>query len=145
MKCIRYGEGYKYQLRRSYVDKFGIVPAAAVDTDWLRLDLDGTLTVKAGYAWDGPSGPTIDTKDFMRGSLVHDALYQLIREGYLPLSARADADALLREITRQDGMWSLRRWWVYTGVRWFGEPCCDPAEASPDQSAPAACGNLRIV
>lgn len=139
MKCIQYAEGYKYQLRFTYVDVFPIKPAAPIDTAFLRLDTDGTLTIRAGYAWDGPSGLTIDTKDFMRPSLVHDAFYQLMREGHLPLATREAADALLRELTRQDGMWAPRRWWVYNAVRIFGEPCADPAAISPDQLAPAGC------
>ena len=66
-----------------------------------------------GYGRDGPSGPTLDTRDFIRGSLVHDALYQLMREGLLDHS-----------IHREDGMTALRAWWVYQGVRLFGNPAC---------------------
>ncbi len=36
-----------------------------------------------------PNGPTIETKTFMRASLVHDALYQLMREEHLELHALA--------------------------------------------------------
>ena len=39
-----------------------------------------TLYISKGYSWDGPSGPAIDTPDWIKASLVHDALYQLIRE-----------------------------------------------------------------
>jgi len=49
----------------------------------LKADSDGGLLIKAGYSWDGPSGSAIDTKNFMQGSLVHDALYQLLRENIL--------------------------------------------------------------
>jgi len=52
---------------------------------YLKLDGDGQFEFSKGYAWDGPSGSTVDTLNFMRGSLVHDALYQLIRmEKILP-------------------------------------------------------------
>ena len=45
----------------------------------------------------GASGPTLDTDDTMElDSLVHDALYQLMREGCLPQSARKAADKLMR-------------------------------------------------
>lgn len=78
------------------------------------------LKILKGYCWDGPSGPAIDTKDFMRGSLVHDCLYQLIRDGYITSSYRKTADTLLKKICREDGMSLIRSIWVYLGVRIFG-------------------------
>jgi len=87
----------------------------------LSLSKNGLLRIRCGYCWDGPSGPTIDTKNFMRGSLLHDALYQLIREGYLAEDEwRKYSDDLLREICLEDGMSRLRAWYVYKSVRWFG-------------------------
>jgi hypothetical protein len=36
---------------------------------------NGSLLIRSGYAWDGVSGPlTLDTRNVMRASLVHDAL-----------------------------------------------------------------------
>ena len=65
---IKYREGYKYQLVEDYTVKTSITPKQDVAKDeWIQLKMDGTLTIKDGYAWDGPSGPTIDTKNFMRG------------------------------------------------------------------------------
>jgi hypothetical protein len=77
--------------------------------------------MKAGYAWDGPSGPTWDTDTFMRGSLVHDAMYQLMRLGCMDRVHRCYADELLRDICIEDGMWSFRAWYVYKAVRSCGE------------------------
>ena len=62
----------------------------------------------------------------MRGSLVHDALYQLMRDGYLPLKTREYADWLLREICIEDGMSKIRADWVYMGVDLFGESSAKP-------------------
>ncbi len=118
---IFYREGYKYQLDQSYVIKIDIRPAQHVGHDFLVLGTDGTLIIKDGYAWDGPSGPTIDTRNFMRGSLVHDALYQLMREGLLDLGYREKADQILRDLCLEDGMSSIRAWWVYQAVRLCGE------------------------
>lgn len=118
---IAYKSGYKYQLKEVYVAKTGLIPNKAINTDYIGLDVDGTLTIAAGYAWDGPSGPTIDTPSFMRGSLEHDAFYQLMRLGLLPQSYRIFADQRLREACLEDGMWPIRAWWVYQAVREFGE------------------------
>jgi hypothetical protein len=140
MECITYKAGYKYQLKESYVVKIDIRPAQHIDTDYLTLTIDGTLTVKKGYAWDGPSGPTIDTLNFMRGSLVHDALYQLMRERRVDRDRyREPADRLLQAICKEDGMTSLRAWWVYEGVRFGGDPATDPANDKPLIRAPKGC------
>ncbi len=130
MRSIRYRDGYKYQLVEYYSVGVSIRPPAPVEHEYIRLLPDGTLTINKGYAWDGPSGPTFDTKNFMRGSLVHDALYQLIGEGLLPMSARAQADNELRRICLEDGMIAVRAWWVYQGVHWFG----DTAAATPERA-----------
>lgn len=119
-EIIQYKGGYKYQLT---VDYSLIVPIRLdmpILSRFIDLTPDGWLTIKAGYAWDGPSGPTIDTKNFMRGSLVHDALYQLMREGLLPESYRNVADVQLRNICLVDGMSTVRAWGVYQAVRLFG-------------------------
>ena len=90
-----------------------------------------------GYAWDCPSGPTLDTRNFMRGSLVHDALYQLMRESLLDHTIhREPADRILQSLCREDGMTALRAWWVYQGVRLFGNPASDPAQQRPVLWAP---------
>ena len=70
MKCIVYKGGYKYQLKETYSVRISITPADTINTEYIVLDNTGDLTIKEGYAWDGPSGPTIDTLTFMRGSLM---------------------------------------------------------------------------
>ena len=113
MKCITYNGGYKYQLKETYTIAIDIKPRTSIDTEYIDLDTEGNITIREGYAWDGPSGPTIDTLTFMRGSLVHDALYQLMRENHLNHSEyRGPADRVLQKICKEDGMWSLRAWWV---------------------------------
>lgn len=106
------------------------------DSRWLRLEPDGTVTVKAnkrGYAWDGctpkfsilglliigtPDGHIdIETGKPItyHASLVHDAFYQYLRD--VPVSRR--------EIDRQF-LLTLRQhhfplaWLYYAAVRIFG-------------------------
>lgn len=126
---IKYQAGYKYQLAELYAVQIGIMPPENIEHDFIHLNKNGVINIKQGYAWDGPSGPTIDTKNFMRGSLIHDALYQLMREGLLPESRRELADDELRHICREDGMSWLRAWWVYKAVRAFGS---SSAAVAPD-------------
>ena len=126
--CYRKIHRYKYQLVEDYYIKTGITITADVRTlyGWLEFSKEGYLTIKKGYCWDGPSGPTFDTDSFMLGSLVHDAFYQLIREMKLPMSYRIKADRLLRVICLADGMSKARAWWVYWGVRKGGKKAAKP-------------------
>lgn len=131
---IAYTSGYEYQISSDYVVNVGI--ALCVNTRFLVLTGMGDLFIKAGYAWDGPSGPAFDTMNFMRGSLVHDALYQLMREGHIPESYREHADRLLQKICIEDGMTPLRAWWVYKGVRFGGGAAAMRGNIRPIQYAP---------
>jgi hypothetical protein len=130
--CYRALHRYKYQLVKNYDDKVDI-EGYTFDTSYLKLGDDGELVIKKGYAWDGPSGPTIDTLDFMRGSLVHDALYQLIRMEVIPYSYREYADKLLKKICREDGMSRFRAWYVYQAVKHFGGASAEPGSERPDK------------
>ena len=116
---------YKYQLTENFTYKTKII-GKDITTEYLRLDELGCLHIKRGYCWDGPSGPTFDTKSSMRASLVHDALYQLIRMGELLPSDRKAADELLYQICLEDAMWKWRAWLWYRTVKkaagWAAEP-----------------------
>ena len=78
------------------------------------------MVVVTEYAWDGPSGPTIDTDNSMRASLIHDVLYQAIRENGLTCEFRRRADLEFRRILKSDGMSFPRRWIWWSAVRLFG-------------------------
>lgn len=84
---------YKYNLHSEEQIETGITLAQRFDSPFLSLSEKGLLTIKKGYSWDGASGPAIDTKNILKASLVHDALYQLMREEVLPQSSREQADS----------------------------------------------------
>jgi len=125
---IKYREGYKYQLAEDYTHSTGIRLPSSLITDYVSLGTDGALVIRKGYAWDGPSGPTLDTKAFMRGALVHDALYQLARTFKMGDVFRKAADDLLHAICREDGMGAFRAWYVRCAVRTFGATYAASAE-----------------
>ena len=138
---IKYRSGYKYWLAEEYQVKVSIIPENNVPTDkttksFIELNTDGVLVIKKGYAWDGPSGPTIDTPSFMRGSLVHDALYQLLRREDIEQKWRDEADEELRRICREDGMSRIYSNWVHWAVRKFGKRSADPESRKEVHKAP---------
>ncbi len=132
---IEYSKGYKYQLRRKYWIALKLPWKTDVSCGFVSLS-DGVLTIEHGYAWDGPSGPTVDTKTFMRGSLVHDALYQLIRN-FPGCVSRKFADDTLRKICREDGMSRVRAWYVYRAVRVGARRSSLPSAARKTLRAPS--------
>ncbi len=116
-QVIRYRSGYKYQLATEYSVQTSVYPLEAILTEFITLNKHGFLFIAKDYAWDGASGPTIDTKSSMRGSLVHDALYQLIRLGVLGSEWRYAADKELLKICIEDGMWKWRARGWFKAVR----------------------------
>ena len=134
---IYYTKGYKYQLTQSYEVYVPIYRPFEIETQFISLDRFGRLIIRAGYAWDGPSGPTIDTLNFMRGSLVHDALYQLLRWELLPRSYRGRADYILKTLCYEDNMSALRSAIVYRALRVGGGPAADPSHRKKIYIAPA--------
>lgn len=128
MLAILYRAGYKYQLKQDYYIYIGINPEELIETQFLKLDSDGLFTIKSGYAWDGASGPAPDVDCVMRASLVHDALYQLIRDSYLDETPNKKiADQLFRDICIIDDMPKFITHLLYIGLRLFGKPFCDPS------------------
>jgi hypothetical protein len=124
---IRYRSDYKYQLAEGYEIKTLIRPKAAIKTDFIDLNVAGNLLVKKAYAWDGPSGPVKDTPENMRASLVHDALYQLMRIKELNARThRKTADIQFMEICKEDGVSSRTANLWYRGLRRFGKPAASP-------------------
>ena len=137
MDYIRYKSGYKYQLHDTYAILVGIRPEVSVKTRYLSISMAGKLHIQQGYAWDGPSGPTWDTKSSMRGSLVHDALYQLLRMELLDHKWKSKIDLLFERILIEDGMWAWRARIWYRGVATLAEGATLPANQKEVHTAPA--------
>lgn len=124
---IKYRADYKYQLASDYSQSISIKPKTNIDTDFISLNVNGNLLIKKGDAWDGPSGPVIDTDENMRASLVHDALYQLMRNKFLVTRThRKAADQLFKDICKDDGVSNLRASVYYKALRKFGKPSASP-------------------
>lgn len=112
---------YKYVLAQSCEIELPMQLEQDICTHFICLTQSGSLQLAQHYAWDGASGPMPDFASIMRASLVHDALYQLMREGALPRSYRKQADQILRTLCIADGMNIALANWVYYCVRVFGE------------------------
>ena len=121
----RWSSGYPIAEDLVFRDKTGVVR--------LIIERDSTITVTAGYAWDGCT-PKVCIFDILIGmpdgvvyagtgrpkayfaSLVHDALYQFLPDG-LPL-ARRHADAFFLRLLAESEF--APRWLYWAAVRLFG-------------------------
>ena len=138
-RFIYYKSDYKHQLDRPYETVIELRPPREIETPFVSLGCDGSLRIAKGYAWDGPSGPVADTKETMRASLVHDALYQLMRLRKLDRDRwRKTADRIFRDMCKEDGVSSFRAKVYYKGLREFGKKAASPSKKKRVYRAPKA-------
>lgn len=112
--------GYKYDVWERFEIQTDI-KTFMFQTPWYELMPSGTLIIPKRYAWDGMTDPGFDTPNTMIASLVHDVLYQAMREGQLDRSKREAVDQELRRISLDNGMSGVRAWVDYNFVRVMGK------------------------
>jgi hypothetical protein len=93
-------EGYKYLVAERVTYAVPELGQACVTHRLFTLS-EGMLVVEAGYAWNGPSGPTVDTPASINASLPHDVVYQCICTGLLAASYKPSGDAILHRLMRE--------------------------------------------
>ena len=136
MPAIYYKSDYKHQLTEDYVITIPIKPKNLIITPFIVLAVNGTLRVRAGYSWDGCSG-IIDTHCNLRASLVHDALYQLMRQKYLiSRTHRKAADRIFKEICVEDGVSGIRSTIYYKVLRRLGGAAANPKNRKEVKQSP---------
>lgn len=114
-------EGFEYQLVKDFSIQLPITLDKDIEEQFCTISKDGLLIVKEGFAWDGPSGPTINTANSQIAAIVHDALYRMIRHKTLPYDYKAIADKIFYDLLIEHGMFPLRAWVWYIGVVLFGK------------------------
>ena len=120
---MRYKSGYRYVSQEAVVVDVGAELHVPLQAPLASIAAE-TLCVMSRYAWDGASFTPFKwfgtPKPWLTPSLVHDALYQLIREGLMDRSYRAAADRLFRTMLIERGVWRWMAWVAYWSVRVFG-------------------------
>lgn len=133
-KKIHYKRVGKYQTSRRHLFKTALRPKSEAKTGLLSLKPNGTLIIERFYGYDGPSGPTKFIanrlprwlrikflKKFMRGSLCHDALFELFRRGKLDHKWFEAANLEMRRICKEDKMWGFRVKYTFFAVNQFAK------------------------
>lgn len=134
---INYYKGKaKYQLVEDYVIDIEFSWAVDIEADLVKLAANGMLTVRTGFAWDGVTGLAFDTRNFMRASLVHDALYHLMRQTGTNPKLHEKADELFLNIAKLDGVNPLRARAHYTSLYLARKTGLMPGKKRPVYTAP---------
>lgn len=130
---IAFTKGYKYRLQENFYKQLVVTLKRDIECGLITLTKDGLLIIRAGYSWDGASGAW-HNKTIAEGALVHDALYELLRNAYDDLllavepemqtwnfmTFREWADSTFIKLCLKNGMSKWRAWYVYRAVRKFG-------------------------
>lgn len=120
---MRYKSGYRYVSQEAVVVDVGAELHVPLQAPFASIAAE-TLCVMSRYAWDGASFTPFKwfgTPDsWLTPSLVHDALYQAMREGFLQLTYRERVDRLFRSMLIERGVWRALAWAAYYAVRVFG-------------------------
>ena len=113
---------FSYTLSNPGWGKIPINPARKNTAQYVGIS--GTqLTINAGYGWDGATW-MFDIAKSMRATLVHDALYQIIRTSITKKKKRERfrklADKEMKRILKKCKVNIILRTAWYYGVRTFG-------------------------
>lgn len=120
---LHYTQGYKYRVEADYTNFIPVFPDSDIITPFYEIHTDGRIVVRAGYAWDGSSGPTVDCPADMAPSLEHDVCAQAMREERLDRKWENTTDDWYAKHCKLNGMdaararirrFFLRRFTFYT-------------------------------
>ena len=125
---------YKYKLEEDIAFTTSI-SGIEVKTEYIELKKHGVLVIRKGYMWDGVTGlPSFATdamlKHTARGSLLHDAFYQLIRLRLLPAYLKNKIDLEMKKQFECDGLNKTIVGLFYQAVKNFGSQYCKPGAVS---------------
>ena len=123
---FRVAETWEYQTQ--------IATDRIIRTEWVDL-VEGLLIMKKGFCFE-PSGPTIKTKSIQQGCCAHDAIYFLIRNGYLESYWKEAGDDLMREVHLGDEVAKIRAGYFHWFVDKLGDPSIDPRNRKSILTAP---------
>ena len=153
---IQYRDGCKYQLQQTYRVQTPF-KGMAFKRRWSSLDDNGVMTLREGLAWNGASGPTIDSPPSIHPSGEHDELYGAIETGDLfdgfnwtkrkveafRIRRRIDLFFCRRLIECGMAKWRANAWlW---GVRKFGASHAVPGKKQEVHTAPAGKSVIEIL
>ena len=139
---MKYRDGYKNVIFEDIEFDVPIFPPRDITSEYVDLTMDGVLRVKRNFAFDGPSGPTFEKlfpwwyRNTITPATAHDALYSLMRDGFLSGANRKKADQVLRDMMIERGVSKLRANFWYRAVQAGAGHSADPSHKRKIKEAP---------
>lgn len=113
---------YKFTEEKDLVIQTALRPAKpCIIQGFVFLDTDGKLYIYKGYSHNGVT-LGIDFKFTRLAALVHDALFQLMQEGLLPMSFFKQCNLELKRLMIANGSSKFVAKFYYFMVQTFGKP-----------------------
>ncbi len=126
MRIFKYRRRKKYDYDLPETQTFPTAGLPDIVTEYITVR-SGQMSLRKHYAWDGPTGWPFETEWLMEPSAVHDALYQLMREGHIDRTKwRRYADRMLRQMCIDRGGHKILAAAVYGIVRALGKKHTQP-------------------
>lgn len=136
MKQIEYSNADKFVLAKDYFDIAPFAPKDTILTSYGAFYPTGEYKVSRGFLFSA-NRPAINTEDSKRASMVHDAFYSFMKDGYLSRDYREAVDKLFYDMLIEDGMVSFRAWYWYKAVRVGGENALNSPYPKVKKAPPA--------
>jgi len=127
---IAYTNADKFVLGRDEYFDLDFAPEYPVENSYAKFTPDGVLKIKRGFLWSA-NFPAMNTDNTKPASLVHDAGYDLIKDGLLPRQQFKDLfDMAMRDILLECGILDARAWAWYMAVQIGGNNALDEPRPS---------------
>ena len=90
------------------------------ETDFFKVH-NFELTLKAGYSWNIEGLALFEAENLVLSSLVHNALYQLLKSRSIGMRFRKMSDKIFLKLAKESRVNFFRRRFIYRFYRIFGK------------------------
>jgi hypothetical protein len=118
---IAYTKADKFVLGRNEWFDLDFAPMYEVESSYVKFTIDGVLMIKRGFLWSA-NFPAMNTENTKPASLLHDAGYDMIKDGLLPRKPFKDLfDMAMRDVLLECKILDARAWAWYMAVQIGGD------------------------
>lgn len=122
---IAYVKADKFILGRDEFFSLPFKPKETIRTSYCTFYDNGDLHIKRGFLWSA-NFPAINTENTKPASLLHDCIYNLIKDGFLPREPyREHGDRLLYDVLIECNVLQYRAFAWYKAVQLGGDEALD--------------------
>jgi len=122
---VKYIKDIKYQITENTIFHIRLRPKERIISEWGIIYKSGKVWIRKDFTNDGGTFAR-DNKRAMSGFLLHDFLFYLMRNGFLPQSYIEEAGNEMERQHKKDGVWKFRRKYLNYFAARFGAKYASP-------------------